>query len=241
MPFRRHFLPLAVAVVALTTASLAQSAPGNGRGQGQGNSQPAPPAATYCSVVGSPNGAGMALGDVTFSGNMPSSAADDCYGILSGNDGNTDINDLGLLWGSDWIFLTKDDGSLTGGQFAGVTFSLDAVGLGNQGGTWTLTAGPADKLPVYVDFVAVLKASNEFALWYFDDVRVGGDDGGHWTSVFTNQNDGLQGLSHMSLYVRQGTRPPEIPPPGTVPEPSGLALAALAVVAAGAAGRRRRA
>ncbi len=254
MSLRRHILPVAAAVLALAAAVSVHAGPvksngaglgsinGNGNGNGNaGGSQPALAAPTYCSDVGSPNVAGMTLGDVTFSGNTPSTSADDCFGIVSGNDANSDINALiGSGWDTGWSLLAKDDKDGSSGSFGGVSFDLTAIGLGQTGGSWTLAAGPASALPLYLDFIAVLKGSNEFALWYFNDVRIGGNDGGDWATVFTNTQDGLQGLSHMSLYVRQGTRPPEIPPPGTVPEPSGLELAALALVAAGAARRRRR-
>lgn len=249
MPFR--FPLLAAAVVALTVAGSLHAAPVNGKGKGKGGgaTPSTAAAASYCSATGSPNAAGMTLGDVTFSGNTPSTAADDCFGIVSGNDANSDINALiGTGWGTGWALLAKDDAGGDSGSFGGVTFDLTAVGLGTDGGTWTLTASPADLLPLYVDFIVALKGSNEFALWLFDDAVVGGADGGAWTSVFTNSNDKLQGLSHLSLYVRQGAVPPGNSPgtppgspPGTVPEPSGLALAALALVAAGAARRRRRA
>lgn len=192
----------------------------------------------------------MTLADVTFSGNTPSTSADDCYGIVAGMDvapGETaaNINALDLTWGTGWQFLIKDapDGATaTSGAFGGIDYSLIS-GAAATFGIWSLSAtatAPAS-LPTYVDFIVSLKSGNEYALWLFDDVKVDGDDGGSWTSVFKNNgNGGLQNLSHMSLFVRQGDEPTDVPqPPAEIPEPSGLALVGLAAFAAVSVRRRR--
>ena len=205
-------------------------------------------AASYCQP-GTSNADGMSLSDVTFSGNLPTPSADDCYGILQGTDvptgpgsGSADkasvINGLGLTWGTDWTYLVKDDaaGGTTAGTFGGINYTLNS-GAAATSGQWTLTAGPASLLPVYVDFVVVLKSSTAYALWFFDEVKIDGSDGGTWTSVFKNQNGKLQDLSHLSLYVREGDT---VDPPIVIPEPGSLALVGLALAAAGLGARRRR-
>lgn len=199
-------------------------------------------AATYCSVAGSPNTAGMKLSDLTFSGNTPTTSADDCYGIVAGNESQTSINGLNLTWGTNWTFLVKDEsesGSASTGSFGGISYSLNGFSASTSG-NWTLNAGPAGSLPVFVDFIAVLKGTNEHALWFFDDVKIDGSDNGTWQSVFTNNNFKLQDLSHISLYIRNGRDPGDPPVVIDVPEPATLALVGLALFAAGAARRRAR-
>ena len=201
-------------------------------------------AATYCSVYGSPNADGMKLGDVTFSGNAPSNAADDCYGITTGlKDTAPDINGLGLEWGTDWQFLITDtpDGAGSPGSFGGITYSLSS-GSGPTMGIWSLMATPTAPatLAAYVDFIVSLKSGNEDALWLFDDVQVDGNDSGSWNSVFeTNSNGGLKNVTHMTLFVRQGTDPDAPVAPSEIPEPSALALVGLAALAATGARRRK--
>lgn len=201
-------------------------------------------APTYCSAAGSPNLDGMKIGDVTFSGNKSTNAADGCYGKVTGlNDTAADINGLGLTWGSNWQFLMTDtpDAAGTPGSFGGIEYSLSS-GAGTTTGIWALMASPTAPatLPVYVDFIVSLKSGNEDALWLFDDVRVDGADTGSWTSVFTTGGNGnLKNVSHMTLFVRQGTDPDAPVAPSEIPEPSALALVGLAALAATGARRRK--
>lgn len=185
----------------------------------------------------------MTLGDVTFIDNSPASAADDCYGITTGLKDTADaINGLLLTWGTGWNFLVTDtpDGAGTPGSFGGIEYSLSS-GAGTTTGIWALMASPTAPatLPVYVDFIVSLKSGNEDALWLFDDVRVDGADTGSWTSVFTTGGNGnLKNVSHMTLFVRQGTDPDAVVP-SEIPEPSALALIGLAALAATGARRRK--
>lgn len=176
-------------------------------------------AATYC-VPGS-NSDGLALSDMTYNGNN----ANDCYGVVSGNDNLAFVN--GLKWGNDWSFLAKDDfpgGTTQGsGSFLGINFTL-AVDAGKSG-NWTLTGTDTNgtaplNLPATLDLVGVLKGSTNFALYLFDDVVFDGTDGGTYTIKFTTKNgNSVPDISHLSLYVREGTQS-DTPPNNRIPEPT---------------------
>jgi hypothetical protein len=152
-------------------------------------------AASYCS-----NGAldGLSLADMTFNG----AVATDCYGVVMGNDKLTPINSL--AWGNDWTFLAKDESTYPT-SFMGVEFALDSSG--HTDGSWSLATtdlngGALLNLPMELDVVAVLKASNRYAVYYFDDVVLDGADGGTWSIAFENHGGQIPHLSHMSFYVR---------------------------------------
>ncbi|SER77068.1 PEP-CTERM protein-sorting domain-containing protein [Nitrosomonas sp. Nm51] len=199
-------------------------------------------APTYCSVSGSPNPDGLSFSDMTFNGNN----ANDCYGVVLGNEpkvrGNltTGFNNLGLTWGTDWTFLAKDDdpGSpgVGTGSFGGFDFTLTA-GAGTNGG-WSLTAidtnGAAPpNFPTNFDFVGMLKASNRYALWFFDDAQVVANNSGTFSINFQNNGGQFPSLSHMNLYIRGGE-------PVVILEPTTLALFGLGLLGFSLARRQKR-
>ena len=152
-------------------------------------------AASYC---GGSNSDGLSLADMSFNGAL----ATDCYGVVMGNDKLSSINSL--AWGNDWTLLTKDESPVPA-TFMGIAFDLDTTG--GKWGSWSLTARDVNgalllNLPVELDVVAVLKASNRYAVYLFDDAVFDGTDGGTWSIAFQNQGGQLPKLSHMSFYVR---------------------------------------
>jgi hypothetical protein len=164
-------------------------------------------AASYC---GGGNADGLSLSDMTFNGAL----ATDCYGVVMGNDKLSAVNSL--AWGNDWALLTKDESPVPA-TFMGIEFDLDSVG--GKWGSWSLVARDVNgasllDLPVELDVVAVLKASNRYAAYLFDDAVFDGTDGGTWSIAFQNQGGQIPKLSHMSFYVRideDGGMPSAIP------------------------------
>ena len=163
-------------------------------------------AASYCGG----NADGLSLADMTLNGVL----ATDCRGVVMGNDKLSAVNSL--AWGNDWTLLTKDESPVPA-TFMGVEFDLDT--MGGKWGSWSLAArdvngaSPLD-LPVELDVVAVLKASNSYATYLFDDAVFDGTDGGTWSIAFQNQGGQIPKLSHMSFYVRideDGGLPSAIP------------------------------
>lgn len=177
-------------------------------------------------------GDGLSVADVTIN----SAAASDCQGTIAGNDTLPGINALG--WGDDWTFLAKNE-STPPATFMGIAYTLDTSG--SQSGTWTLTAHDLDAatplgLPVELDVVVVLKASNRHAAYFFDDAVFDGSDGGAWSTAFLNHGGQVPDLSHMSFYARideDGGIPSAIPEAST----TAMLVAGLALV--GFATRRR--
>ncbi len=169
---------------------------------------PSAMAASYCGASPS-NADGLSKSDMSFD----SMAASDCYGVSSGNDDAPTINTL-TNWADpdpalEWTLLAKSDTGINSGVSSGSLSGIDFTLTASTGtaGTWTLEAfdsnGPSyANLPATMDFVGVLKASNGFAAYYFDDVTVSAGNTGTWTIAFANKGGQTPDLSHLSLYTR---------------------------------------
>jgi hypothetical protein len=166
--------------------------------------------AGYCQTGGaSPR---LSVNDMTYGVNPEAgtTAATDCYGIVSGND-SKGINGLNLSWGDGWVLAAKDNtgsGDHEANTVLGIDFEADA-GAQTAWGSWALS-GSSAWLPaqgIYLDIVGVLKSSTEYALYFFDNVAFDGSGGGIWLSPGVNKKGMPQALSHLSIYVREGEEP----------------------------------
>jgi hypothetical protein len=190
--------------------------------------------AASCGTTG-----GLDTSNVAFRG----SDSDGCGGVFSGNDSLADVNLAGnnlLFGGTNWLYGLKDDspglpGSGTA-SFLGLDWTLSVTA--GSSGSWSLTIADPDpaSLPVATDFLAVLKGSNSWAAYFFDNEVFNsiGTSAGTFNIVFLNGGGNIPDLSHFTLYARQGDLSPP-PPPDPVPEPSiiwlmGIGLMGLAMV-----------
>jgi hypothetical protein len=183
------------------------------------------------------------------------SAANAFFGLVSGNDSTDAINGLAPAqnWGGGWTLAAKDNVGSSDDEkksALGLSFALDAGPVGTAG-HWTLSAtGLDDQNAIQMDMLAVLKSSNEYAMYYFKEVAFDGSGGGGWVSPAVNGNDQAQALSHMSIYVRPSDMANAsaagisggqlIGPAGAVPEPGSLMLVGAALMALAAANRMRQ-
>lgn len=195
-------------------------------------------------------GSGLNTGDVTYSvtGAMPFTDSTNCAGVIMGNINGA--SDIGTNFGGGFQDAAgTDSGSASASLFGGTfTFSLTGPVNGSTSGIWTLTAtddnGPAvPNFPIFLDFVVALKASDRYALYFFDDATFDGSGGGAWSIQFVNNGNQIPGLSHLGVFVREGssTSSQSSQSSLTVPEPSssGLAMLGLGLIGLGFVLRRQ--
>jgi hypothetical protein len=205
----------------------------------------------YCINPAPVNTDGLSTSDVNYSvtGAVPFTNATDCYGVVSGNITGTDLGVTNTLrWGTGFVYGDgTDSGSGTVNLFGGsFTFTLTATA--GTTGTYTLTAtdnngATPPNYPIFLDFVVGLKASDRYALYFFDDATFDGSGGGQWTITFKNNGGQIPNISHMTVYVREGTSTTSQTSQTsiTAPEPgsSTLALLGLGLLFGGFVQRRR--
>lgn len=196
--------------------------------------------------------------DATFgvTGSTPA-PSDACILSDAGNGGNTDGGLLGTAFSGfgtgNFVRIGKIDGNgaITGDPaFQNVTFSLSGTGVNPNSttGTWTL-AWTGSGLPVTLDLVLAIHASNRTTSWLFDEESLTSQNTpgtGAWTIQWYNNGGSIPGFSNLTAWARLGnTEPCTVncePEPCTgqcnpdIPEPGTIALLGAGALIAG--GRR---
>lgn len=152
--------------------------------------------------------------------NGPSDGSNDSVGAVNG---------LNMFGFSDWAFIDKADPDLDP-DFDSSIWTV--TGLGNPSGTFDLVAGIWS---AYSDLMVVLKGGK------IDkdapDIRWSGYKLPFGTLSYTwDYNGSEKEISHLTLYGREGKRPP---PPTGLSEPATLGMVLLGFAIAGFVALRR--
>ena len=139
--------------------------------------------------------------------------ADAVSSISTGSGGNVLVADIDLAFGSGFVGLDAQLGQVT--TFNGVAITINANNF-DTGGTfdinWTDNNNPLI-LPIYMDFVVAVKASDAAASYLFNNKILddqGGGSGtrsGTYTISFLNNGGQIPDLSNISLFGRLGDDP----------------------------------
>src|SRR5688572_10928242 len=195
-------------------------------------------APTYCNA--GPHADGISVSDVNYSstGVAPFSNASNCYGVVIGNINPTNNAEDGIFGATAFQYAdANNEASGTANLFGGnFTFTITGPANGATTAKYTLSAtdnngATTPNYPFLLDFVIALKASDRYALYFFDNVVFDGSGGGSWSIEYVNNGGQIPGLSHLAVFVREGSG--GIPPTVTVPEPTSLALLGLGLLAFG--------
>lgn len=185
-----------------------------------------------------------AVSDVTFGVNgSAASDSDACFGWTDDYGNVSFEQDLvedafGTEVGNDWAYVTKFKKSSSTGSYGDVDFTISA---NKSNDTWTMSWSDPEgnTLPSAFDFALVLKAGRGSGGYLFDDytLPVSPNTGtGDFEVGILNRRGYELDLSHMTLFVREGSGDPGDPgDPNDVPLPGTLAL-----LGAAAFGLRRK-
>ena len=105
--------------------------------------------------------------------------------------------------------MVRDNGTEGSTLYNGVNWTLRADNTQTSGNWQLLLQDPAPaNLPMSIDFMVVLKGSNSWSAYQFDGQKFYPTDltnNGTFAISIVNNGGNTPGLSHMSLYFRDGT------------------------------------